>query len=109
VFILEIDLTSSCFSQSLSQISDDETSTETRQEGGSAQDPSGEIMAPCTFDVKFPCDNQFTFGSLVFTAGEDGNLKMLPQGQHQSASRRYMDKLHIFQPYHLQQAVSAQV
>jgi hypothetical protein len=78
VFILEIDLTSSCFSQSLSQIYDDETSTEARQEGGSAQDLSGEIMAPCTFDVKFPCDNQFTFGSLIFTAGEDENLKMLP-------------------------------
>jgi hypothetical protein len=86
VFILEIDLTSSCFSQSLSQISDDETSTEARQEGESAQDPSGEIMAPCTFDVKFLCDNQFTFGSLIFTAGKDGNLKMLPPG---SAPERF--------------------
>jgi hypothetical protein len=33
---------------------------------------------------------------LMFAAGEDGNLKMLPQDQHQSASRRYMDKLHVF-------------
>jgi hypothetical protein len=32
------------------------------------------------FDIKFPCDTQFTFGSLTFSAGEDGNLKMLPPG-----------------------------
>jgi hypothetical protein len=80
VFILEIDLASSRFFRSLSQISDDETSTEARQLGGSAQDPSGKIMARWTFDVKFPYDTQFTFGSLTFTAGEDGNLMMLPLG-----------------------------
>jgi hypothetical protein len=28
-----------------------------------------------------------------------------PQGQHQSASRRYMDKLHIFWLSHLHQVV----
>jgi hypothetical protein len=32
-----------------------------------------------------------------------------PNGQHQSASRQYMDKFHIFQPAHLHQAVPAQV
>jgi hypothetical protein len=37
-------------------------------------------MAPWTFDIKFPLDTQFTFGSLTFTAGEDGDLKMLPLG-----------------------------
>jgi hypothetical protein len=37
-------------------------------------------MAPWMFDVKFPYDTQFTFGSLPFAAGEDGNLKMLPLG-----------------------------
>jgi hypothetical protein len=61
------------------------------------------------FDVKFPYDTQFTFGSLTFAAGEDENLMMLPQGQHQSASRRYLDKLHIFWPSHLHQAMPAQV
>jgi hypothetical protein len=37
-------------------------------------------MAPWSFDVKFPLGIQFTFGSLTFVAGEDGDLKMLPPG-----------------------------
>jgi hypothetical protein len=37
-------------------------------------------MAPWSFDVKFPLGAQFTFGSLTFIAGEDGDLKMLPPG-----------------------------
>jgi hypothetical protein len=37
-------------------------------------------MAPWTFDAKFPHGTEFTFGSLMFTAGEDGDLKMLPPG-----------------------------
>jgi hypothetical protein len=37
-------------------------------------------MAPRTFDVKFPCGTQLTFGSLTFAAGEDRFLKMLPPG-----------------------------
>jgi hypothetical protein len=37
-------------------------------------------MAPWSFDVKFPLGTQFTFGSLTFVAGEDGDLKMLPLG-----------------------------
>jgi hypothetical protein len=53
------------------KISDDETSIEARQEGGSAEDPSEKIMASWTFNVKFPYDTQFTFGSLMFAAGED--------------------------------------
>jgi hypothetical protein len=80
VFILEIDLASSHFSQSLSQVSDDTTSTEARQEGKSAQDLSRKIMAPWTFNVKFPLGTQFTFGSLTFAAVEDGELRMLPTG-----------------------------
>jgi hypothetical protein len=51
-----------------------------RQDGESAQDPSGKIMAPWTFSVKFPYGTQFTFGSLMFVAGEDGNLELLTQG-----------------------------
>jgi hypothetical protein len=35
-------------------------------------------MTPSTFDVKFPLDTQFTFGSLTFAVGEDGDLRMLP-------------------------------
>ena len=62
----------------LLQISDDTTSTEARQKGESAQDPFGKAMAPWTFDVKFPLGTQFTFGSLTFAAGEDGDLRMLP-------------------------------
>jgi hypothetical protein len=37
-------------------------------------------MVPWTFNVKFPLDTQFTFRSLTFAAGEDGELKMLPPG-----------------------------
>jgi hypothetical protein len=37
-------------------------------------------MAPWTFDVKFPLGTRFTFRSLTFAAGEDGDLKMLPPG-----------------------------
>jgi hypothetical protein len=62
------------------KISDDTTSIEARQEEGSAQDPSGKTMAPRTFDIKFPCGSEFTFGSLTFAAREDGDLKMLPPG-----------------------------
>jgi hypothetical protein len=35
-------------------------------------------MAPWTFDVKFPLGTKFTFGSLTFAAGEDGDLRILP-------------------------------
>jgi hypothetical protein len=37
-------------------------------------------MAPWTFAVKFPPGTEFTFWSLTFAAGEDGDLKMLPPG-----------------------------
>jgi hypothetical protein len=37
-------------------------------------------MAPWTFNVKFPYDTEFTFESLTFAAGEDGNLKLLTSG-----------------------------
>jgi hypothetical protein len=38
-------------------------------------------MALWTFDVKFPRGTEFTFGSLTFAAGEDGDLRMLPPGE----------------------------
>jgi hypothetical protein len=80
MFIFEIDLASSRFSRSSSQISDDEMSTEARRVGVSAQDPSGKIMTPWTFSVKFPYVTQFTFGSLMFAMGGDGDLKLLTRG-----------------------------
>jgi hypothetical protein len=80
VFILKIDLALLRFSRFSSQISDDETSTDARQEGRSAQDPSWKIMASWTFNIKFPLGTQFTFGSLTFFAGEDGDLSMLLPG-----------------------------
>jgi hypothetical protein len=55
-------------------------SIEARQEGESAQDSSGKIMAPWTFSFKFPYGTQFTFGSLMFAAGENGNLELLAKG-----------------------------
>jgi hypothetical protein len=80
MFFFKIDLALSRFSRSLSQISDDETSTEARQEGKNAQDPSEKIMTPCTFNVKFPYGTQFIFGSFMFATGEDENLKLLTRG-----------------------------
>jgi hypothetical protein len=38
-------------------------------------------MAPWTFDVKFPLGTKFTFRSLTFATGEDGDLRMLPPGE----------------------------
>jgi hypothetical protein len=38
-------------------------------------------MAPWTFDIKFPRGTEFTFRSLTFAAGEDGDLWMLPPGE----------------------------
>jgi hypothetical protein len=78
VFIFKIDLASSRFFRSSSQVSDDMTSTDAHQKGGNAQDPSEKIMAPWAYDVKFPLGTQFTFGSLSFAAGEDRELRMLP-------------------------------
>jgi hypothetical protein len=80
MFLFEIDFASPHFSQYLSQIFDDETSTEARQEGESAQDPSEKIMTPWTFNVKFPYGTPFTFRSLMFAARKDGNLELLTQG-----------------------------
>jgi hypothetical protein len=37
-------------------------------------------MAPRMFDDKFPHGTEFTFGSLTFATGKDGDLKMLPLG-----------------------------
>jgi hypothetical protein len=68
----------------LLKVSDDMISTKACQLGGSAQDLSGKTMTPWTFDIEFPLGTQFTFGSLLFTVWEDGDLKMLPQGQCQS-------------------------
>jgi hypothetical protein len=38
-------------------------------------------MAPWTFDIKFPRGIEFTFRSLTFATGEDGDLRMLPPGE----------------------------
>jgi hypothetical protein len=62
----------------LIKIYDDTTSIEARQVGENVQDLSMKIMALRTFDVKFSCGTQLTFGSLIFAAGENEELKMLP-------------------------------
>jgi hypothetical protein len=38
-------------------------------------------MVPWTFDIKFPRGTEFTFRSLTFATGEDGDLQMLPPGE----------------------------
>jgi hypothetical protein len=50
-----------------------------RQERESAPDPSGWLMAPWTFNIKFLYNTQFIFGSLMFAVGEDGSLELLTQ------------------------------
>jgi hypothetical protein len=37
-------------------------------------------MAPCIYDKKFSVGTQFLFGTLMFTAGKDGNLELQVQG-----------------------------
>jgi hypothetical protein len=63
-------------------------------------------MAPWTFDIKFPRGTEFTFGSLTFVAGEDGDLRMLPPGEaaehitHSSASSETQAESDLFDgPY----------
>jgi hypothetical protein len=55
-------------------------SIEAQPEGESAQDPSEWLMAPWTFNIKFPYGTQFIFASLMFVIGEDENLKLLTRG-----------------------------
>jgi hypothetical protein len=78
----------------LIQVSDDTTLTEARQVRGNAQDPSRKIMTPWMFDIKFSLITQFTFGSLTFAAVKMENSRCCLQGQHQSVTRRQMDKFH---------------
>jgi hypothetical protein len=80
MFISEIDLASPRLSRSSSQVSDDTTSIVARREGASAYDPYKKIMTLWTFSVKFSYDTQFTFGSLMFVAGNDENLELLTRG-----------------------------
>jgi hypothetical protein len=71
----------SCTSPILNKkVSDDDTSTEVRQEWTSAQDPPGWLMTPWTFSIKFPYDTLFIFGSLMFAAGDDGSHELLTRG-----------------------------
>jgi hypothetical protein len=63
-------------------------------------------MAPWTFDIKFPRGTEFTFRSLTFAAGEDGDLRMLPPGEavehiaHSSASSETQAESDLFDgPY----------
>jgi hypothetical protein len=44
--------------------------------------------------MKFSLSTQFTFGSLTFTAGEDGDLKMLPPGQQRQSILLLLLRLH---------------
>jgi hypothetical protein len=55
-------------------------STNARQEGVSAEDQSGWLMAPWTFGVMFPYGTQFIFGLLILGTEEDGNFKLLTRG-----------------------------
>jgi hypothetical protein len=73
-------ISSTCVSSNPIQISDDKTSIEARQVGGSAQDLSTKTMASRTFAVKFPYGTQLTFGSLIFATERNRELKMLPPG-----------------------------
>jgi hypothetical protein len=71
------------FSPILLQISDDRTSTEACQEGGSAEIHPSELMAPWIYDEKFLTDMRFLFGTLPFMAGEDDDLEHSSQEQEE--------------------------
>jgi hypothetical protein len=47
------------------------------RKGKSLKIRPGELMAPWTFEVKFPYGTQFLFGTLMFTAGEDRTIELL--------------------------------
>jgi hypothetical protein len=68
-------------------------------------------MAHWAFEVMFSYDTQFIFGSLMFTAGEDGSLELLIRVQRQAITYRSMEKLCIIQliHHHQHQTMSAQV
>jgi hypothetical protein len=67
----------------LLQISDDETSIEARQEGGSVEIHPDEPMAPWIYDKRFSAGTQFVFRTLLFTMGEDDNLEHPTQEQEE--------------------------
>jgi hypothetical protein len=52
-------------------------------------------MTPWTFDIKFPRGTEFTFGSLTFAVGEDGDLRMLPPGRRQNISLLRLHQLRL--------------
>jgi hypothetical protein len=67
----------------LIQISDDDTSTEARREGGSAKIRPDEHMTSRVYDKKFHTGIQFLSGTLPFTAGEDKDLEHPTQEQEE--------------------------
>jgi hypothetical protein len=59
----------------LLQISDDQTSTEAHQVGGSAEIRPCELMSSWIYDEKFPMGMQFLFKMSSFTAAHDDDLE----------------------------------
>jgi hypothetical protein len=59
----------------LHQISDDQTSTEARQVGGSDEIRPCELMTSWIYNEKFPTNMQFLFGTSSFTAAHDDDLE----------------------------------
>jgi hypothetical protein len=67
----------------LLQISDDETSTEARQEGGSTEIYPGELRTSWIYYEKFLMDMRFLFRTLSFTTEEDDDLERPTQEQEE--------------------------
>jgi hypothetical protein len=65
----------------LLQISNNETSTEARQKGRSAEIHHSELMTMWIYDEKFLTGIQFLFGTLSFMAVEDDDLERPTQEQ----------------------------
>jgi hypothetical protein len=67
----------------LLQISYDETSTEARQVGGSAEIHPDELRAPWIYYEKFLADIRFLFRTLSFTMKKDDDLDRLAPKQEE--------------------------
>jgi hypothetical protein len=65
----------------LLQISNNETSTEARQKGRSAEIHHSELMTMWIYDEKFLTGIQFLFGTLSFMTVEDDDLERPTQEQ----------------------------
>jgi hypothetical protein len=109
MFLPEIDLASSRFPRSSHKYLMMIRRQRNARKGKALKILPGGLMAPCTFSVKFSYDTQFIFKSMMFTAGEDGNLELLAQGPAPSHPRPLYGKASYYPTYPLTLSASDNV